>query len=63
MATMKMIITIGFDGKPTIEVEGAAGDACLEFTRQVEQALGEVEDRRRNDAEGVSEHASILVGS
>ncbi|MCO6455035.1 MAG: DUF2997 domain-containing protein [Pirellulaceae bacterium] len=43
----KMRIRIKTDGKTTIQVEGATGDECLDFTRLVEQALGEVEDRVR----------------
>lgn len=43
----KMRIRIKPDGKTTIQVEGAQGDECLDFTRLVEQALGEVENRVR----------------
>ena len=41
----KMKIRIGRDGKTTVQVEGAVGGECLEFTRAFEQALGSVENR------------------
>ncbi|MBN1610348.1 MAG: DUF2997 domain-containing protein [Polyangiaceae bacterium] len=36
----KMQITIGKDGTHTIEVLGARGDECLEFTAEMERRLG-----------------------
>lgn len=41
----KMRVKIGPDGKTTVQVEGAAGPECVEFTRLFETALGEVEKR------------------
>lgn len=43
---MKMIVKIGLDGKTEIRVEGAVGEECLTFTRAIEKALGEVEERK-----------------
>ena len=40
-----MKITIDNNGTITIQVEGAAGKNCIEFTRPFEQASGEVEKR------------------
>lgn len=37
---------IGPDGEITIEVEGLSGEACLETTREMEEALGVVTDRQ-----------------
>ncbi len=41
----KMRIKIDQNGKTTIAVEGAASPACLDFTRAMEQAVGEVDKR------------------
>jgi hypothetical protein len=46
----KMRIRIGKDGKATIAVEGAVGTTCLEFTKQVEEALGNVDKRVYSEA-------------
>jgi len=51
----KMKIRIGRDGKTTLQVEGAVGDECLEFTRAFEQALGAVENRVMCESEGTDE--------
>lgn len=42
----KMKITIRKDGTQQIEVLGATGEECVEFTRQLEQRLG-VQDGER----------------
>lgn len=42
----KMKITIRKDGTQKIEVLDASGDDCLEFTRQLEQRLGEQDGER-----------------
>jgi hypothetical protein len=36
----KMKITLRKDGTQKIEVLGASGDSCLEFTREMERRLG-----------------------
>ena len=41
----KMRILIKKDGKTEIRVEGGQGDNCLTFTKAIEKALGEVDDR------------------
>lgn len=38
-------IVISKDGQVTVEALGATGAACLDLTRALEQALGEVESR------------------
>jgi len=45
MGIKKMRIRIGRNGHTEIRVEGGQGDDCLAFTRAVEQALGQVEQR------------------
>lgn len=42
----KMHIRIGKDGKVKLDVEGAIGPECREFTKLFEQAVGEVESCR-----------------
>ena len=53
----KMRIRIGRDGKATVRVEGVVGPGCLDLTKAVEEAIGEVEERELTDAyhEEVSE--------
>ncbi len=41
----KMVITIGLDGQTSVKVEGGVGANCEEFTRAVERAVGQVEER------------------
>jgi hypothetical protein len=36
----KMLITIGKDGTHRIEVLGATGDECLQFTAEMERRMG-----------------------
>lgn len=47
MKKREMIITIGKDGGVEIEVQGVKGDDCLEFSKFLEEELGEVVDRER----------------
>ncbi|MBI3800382.1 MAG: DUF2997 domain-containing protein [Deltaproteobacteria bacterium] len=42
----KMKIIIRKDGTQTIEVLGATGEECVEFTRQLEQRLGTQDGER-----------------
>ncbi len=45
----KMKITIDREGKTSINVEGARGEECLEFTNLVEKAVGELKERKLTD--------------
>ena len=36
----KIVITLHKDGTQKVEVEGARGDACVEFTKELEERLG-----------------------
>ena len=38
-------IVVALDGTVTIEVKGSTGVTCLDLTRAIENALGEVESR------------------
>jgi hypothetical protein len=40
-------IEITPDGEVKLTVKGAAGDACLDLTRQLEEELGVVVDRQK----------------
>ena len=52
----KMRITIKTDGTTAMQVEGATGETCLDFTRAFERALGSVEERVMHaENESVSE--------
>lgn len=52
----KMRITIKTDGTTTMQVEGASGETCLDFTKIFEEALGTVTDREMcGETESVSE--------
>lgn len=39
-------VTIGPNGEITVEVKNGDGKSCLELTQFLEQALGEVTDRK-----------------
>lgn len=41
-----IVITIGADGEVQLEVEGVQGKECVDFTRFLEEELGEVTDRQ-----------------
>ena len=45
MAKHEIEVTIGADGRVTLRPKGAQGPGCLELTRELEEALGEVERR------------------
>jgi hypothetical protein len=47
MKKRELNITIGKDGLVNIAVEGVAGPDCIEFTRFLEEELGEVISRER----------------
>lgn len=40
----EVIIEIATDGATTVEVKGVKGSACLEFSKNIENALGAVTD-------------------
>lgn len=40
-------ITIGEDGDAEVDVDGFDGRECLDATRDIEEAIGAVEDRNR----------------
>jgi hypothetical protein len=41
----EVIIIVTADGQVTVEALGATGLTCLDLTRAIEQALGDVESR------------------
>ena len=42
-----IIVTIDTAGSAQVEVNGMAGKSCEDLTRELEQALGTVTDRKR----------------
>jgi len=40
-------ITVSPEGKATVEVIGGRGEGCLQATREIERALGDVDDRKK----------------
>jgi len=62
-----IIITIGPDGNIQLTVEGVAGSDCVDFTRFLEEELGDVTDREFTSdyykAEEEEEHISVGGGS
>lgn len=47
MQKQEMEIAIGPDGKVSLKVFGVKGDDCLDLTKDLEEALGEVTERER----------------
>lgn len=47
MKKRELNITIGKDGQVNIGVDGVAGPECIEFTRFLEEELGDVISRER----------------
>jgi hypothetical protein len=43
----EIVIQIAADGSIALEVKGVAGPDCVEFTKALEEALGEVIQRER----------------
>lgn len=41
----KITVTIGRDGSTKVEADGYSGGECLEATKAIEAALGEVDER------------------
>lgn len=65
MATKRdIIITIGEDGAVDIKVDGVPGKDCLDFTKFLEEELGEVTHREfTSEYYQVEEEAHIEVGA
>jgi hypothetical protein len=59
----KIRILIGKDGLATVSVDGVQGPGCLEMTKIIEAALGQVQERQLCDAYHleVSEQATEQV--
>lgn len=49
MSTKKLNITISQEGDVEIDAEGFQGRECEEATRDIERAIGSVEERERKD--------------
>ncbi len=45
MGIKKVRIRIGLDGRTQFKVEGGQGADCIDFTRALEQVVGNVESR------------------
>ena len=62
-----IIITIGPDGNIPLSVEGVAGSDCVDFTRFLEEELGDVTEREFTSdyykAEEAEEYVSVGGGS
>ena len=59
----KIRITLQSDGTQNIEVLGAEGDECLEFTRALEERLGKSEARKlKEEFENVIPEAEVIDG-
>lgn len=46
MREERIVVTIGQDGKVEIDVTGVKGEACLDLTKELEEALGKVTERK-----------------
>lgn len=64
MATKRdIIITIGPDGGVDIKVEGVGGKDCLDFTKFLEEELGDVTERQfTSEYFQVEEEQHVKVG-
>ncbi len=58
-----IVISIGPDGGVDIKVEGVAGSDCLDFTKFLEDELGEVTHREHTTEYYQEEEQHIEVGS
>lgn len=65
MATKRdIVITIGPDGGVDIKVEGVPGGDCVDFTKFLEEELGDVTHREfTSEYYQVEEEAQIEVGT
>jgi len=64
MATKKDIFfTIDENGEVKIEVKGAPGEDCMKLTREIEEALGLVEERSMTAEYYQQEETKVEVGS
>lgn len=65
MKKREMIITIGKDGGVNIEVSGVPGGDCVDFSKFLEEELGEVVDRQKTAEyfqEDATESVKITLG-
>jgi hypothetical protein len=59
-----IIITIGPDGNVQIKVEGMAGTDCVDFTKFLEEELGDVTERQFTSEYYQEEEEQVIeVGS
>ena len=64
MATKKTVsFTIDENGEVKIEVKGAPGEDCMKLTKEIEEALGLVEERSMTSEYYQQEETHIEVGS
>ena len=56
-----IVINIDPDGGVTIKVEGVAGGGCLDFTKFLEEELGEVTSREHTSEYYQEEEAETTV--
>lgn len=64
MATKKDIFfTIDENGEVKIEVKGAPGEDCMKLTKEIEEALGLVEERSMTAEYYQQEETKVEVGS
>lgn len=47
MAEPEVIAKVGPKGEVIVEVEGAKGKSCVDLTKDLEEALGSVESRKK----------------
>lgn len=64
MATKKNItFTIDEDGGVKIEVKGAPGEDCMKLTKEIEEALGLIEERSMTSEYYQQEESVVEVGT
>jgi len=64
VATKKSItFTIDDNGEVKIEVKGAPGEDCMKLTKEIEEALGLVEERQMTSEFFQKEETHVEVGS
>ncbi len=59
MSQAELQIVISPEGHIQIEVQGVQGNACMDLTRTLEEALGSVEDRQYKPEYYVNTHTGI----
>lgn len=64
MATKKDIFfTIDENGEVKIEVKGAPGEDCMQLTKEIEEALGIVDERQLTSEYYQEEEQKVEVGT